>query len=273
MKWDGHTHSQYCRHGSGEETAKMVEKAIALGFEQYSIVEHAPMPDGIIEDPEIRLDFGLMWDELDAYFGHLEELKRIYGSRIRILSGLEIDYFDGLEEFAAELLATCSDRLDDVILSLHFIKGRKGFQPLDYKPEVFEEELLGYYGSVDAVQKTYWQAIDRMVDSKLKLPATKRLGHLGLINKFARLFEKRSAEFDSVPFFETLLRKIKSKGWALDFNVAGLKQKWYQDLYLTKPVRYWVDKLNIVSVYGSDAHSVEAVGQHYDSFLKHCQSQ
>ncbi len=268
MKWDGHTHSQFCRHGSGDETARMVEKAIQLGFERYSIVEHAPLPEGIIEDPELRLDFGLMWDELDDYFEHLDDLKRLYGNRIQILSGLEIDFFEGLESFVSEMLAAFSSRLDDVILSLHFIRGRDGFRPLDYQPDVFKMELLDYYGSVDNVQLAYWEAVDRMVDTNLSLPKTKRLGHLGLINKFSGLFDTRSERFNSVEFYEGLLRKVKAKGWALDFNVAGLKQKWYQNVYLTEPIRYWMGKLKIDSIYGSDAHSVDAVGQHYKTFLE-----
>lgn len=273
MKWDGHTHSQFCRHGSGEETALMVEKAIQLGFERYSIVEHAPLPDGIIDDPEVRLDFGLSMAEMDDYLHHLQELKKTYGNRIQILSGLEIDFFQGLESFAADMINTYSERLDDAILSLHFIRGRDGFKPLDYRADVFDDELIGYYGSIDMVQEAYWETVDTMVDTKLELPGARRLGHLGLINKFSGLFEKRSQKYDSIPFFEALFRKIKSKGWALDFNVAGLNQKWYQDLYLTEPMRYWTKELNIATVFGSDAHSVDAVGQHYDAYLNYRQSQ
>ncbi|WP_124727412.1 PHP domain-containing protein [Staphylospora marina] len=42
MKTDGHTHTHYCPHGSGEETAKYIERAIELGFEIYVLTEHPP---------------------------------------------------------------------------------------------------------------------------------------------------------------------------------------------------------------------------------------
>lgn len=273
MKWDGHTHSQFCRHGSGDKTALMVEKAIELGFQRYSIVEHAPLPDGIIEDAELRRDFGLLLSEMDDYFDHLESLKRCYQDRIHIMAGLEIDYFEGLEDFSAGLIADCSDRLDDIVLSLHFLKGKDGFKPLDFKPEVFREALLDYYGSYDLVQTAYWEAINRMVGAELDLPETKRIGHLGLIYKYADLFDGVSEQHSNQAFFENLLRRIRKNGWALDFNVAGLKQKWYQNLYLTEPMIYWTRRLQIAIVYGSDAHSVEAVGQHYDTYLQACRSQ
>ena len=46
IRWDGHTHTEMCPHGSGDSTAAMVEKAIRLGFTDYSITEHAPLPTG-----------------------------------------------------------------------------------------------------------------------------------------------------------------------------------------------------------------------------------
>ena len=46
MKMDGHTHTQLCAHGSGEKTERMIEKAIRLGFTDYCITEHAPLPVG-----------------------------------------------------------------------------------------------------------------------------------------------------------------------------------------------------------------------------------
>jgi histidinol-phosphatase (PHP family) len=44
MKVDGHTHTHFYPHGSGEEKAKFIEKAIELGFERYVLTEHAPLP-------------------------------------------------------------------------------------------------------------------------------------------------------------------------------------------------------------------------------------
>ena len=202
-----------------------------------------------------------------------DDLKRIYGDRIEILSGLEIDFFEGQEEFTAGILTEYSEKLDDMILSLHFLAGRDGFEPLDYRPEVFEAGLVDYYGSIDDVHLAYWEAVERLIDTGLNLPQHRRIGHLGLINKYAGRFKKTSARLNSINFFESLFKKIKSKGWALDFNVAGLKQKWYQDIYLTGPMQFWIRKLNIELVYGSDAHGVEAVGQYYDQFLRFSNTQ
>ena len=72
MKMDGHTHTQLCAHGSGEKTEKMIEKAIRLGFTDYCITEHAPLPAGFetsYEGPREGYETAsLGFDQLEEYF-------------------------------------------------------------------------------------------------------------------------------------------------------------------------------------------------------------
>ena len=75
-KWDGHTHSEFCKHGSGEKTSYLVERAIELGFNKYSITEHAPLPIDLFGNSEIAQEFTLLQDELENYLEHLVELKK-----------------------------------------------------------------------------------------------------------------------------------------------------------------------------------------------------
>ena len=41
-KRDGHTHTEFCPHGSRESTELFIRRAIELGFETYSLTEHPP---------------------------------------------------------------------------------------------------------------------------------------------------------------------------------------------------------------------------------------
>ena len=45
MKWDGHTHTNFCPHGTKDKIEEYIEQAIRLGFTDYSITEHAPLPE------------------------------------------------------------------------------------------------------------------------------------------------------------------------------------------------------------------------------------
>lgn len=44
LKREGHSHTEFCPHGSGDDVELMIQRAIYLGFKEYSITEHAPLP-------------------------------------------------------------------------------------------------------------------------------------------------------------------------------------------------------------------------------------
>jgi histidinol-phosphatase (PHP family) len=274
MKWDGHTHTQFCAHGSGDPTALMVERAIALGFERYSIVEHAPIPLGVIDQPIGSREFGLLMDELPDYIQHVKDLKTTYGVDIEIRSGLEIDYFPGFEGFTRALLNDIGSELDEVILSLHFLPTEHGFLSLDHSPQHFAEGLLETCGDIGSVHYLYWSTLRQMVTVDFTLPSTRRIGHIGLINKYIKKFTLPFPDRKRNTPDESLFRLIKTNGWAIDFNVSGLSQQYCQDVYLSKEMLDWCRKLDINLVYGSDAHGVDAVGRYYQLYerLVSCQT-
>jgi histidinol-phosphatase (PHP family) len=265
VKWDGHTHSQFCRHGSGEKTSLMIEKAIGLGFEKYSITEHAPMPSQVIPDPEMRADFGLTWDELDDYFAHLEDLKKRYRNKIELLAGLEIDYLVGMEDYSKDLLDRCQPYLDDVIVSLHFIKDNEKLLPIDYSPETFTN-LIDYFGTVDKVHLAYWETMKELVANGLPGLKNKRIGHIALIDKFSKIYPPTISDYRTSTFFKDVFSLIKKYGWSIDFDVAGLNYDSCQEVYLPDYMLHWCKQLDIDLVYGSDAHSVKAVGNFYSLY-------
>jgi len=265
IKWDGHTHSQFCRHGDGEATGLMIERAINLGFNKYSITEHAPLPNEVMSDPEMRADFGLTPDEMDDFFSHIDELKRIYGNRIEILAGLEIDYLEGYDEYTEDLLLKYQQRMDDVIFSVHFVLGEPSLLPVDYSTETFES-LVECFGSVDQVYLVYWDTIKKLVEREFNGLNHKRIGHIALINKFSKKFTPSSPKFRDKLFYEALFIAIKKHHWIVDFDVAGLDYEFCRETYLPEYLQYWCDKLNVEVVYGSDAHCVNAVGKYYEHF-------
>ena len=270
-KWDGHTHSEFCKHGSGEPTILMVERAIELGFTRYSITEHAPLPPGVIADPELASDFTLLQGQLPEYFEHIADLKKHFKNRIEILSGLEIDYVPGYELFFDNFIAETLPYLDDLLVSLHMMCGQDGICPIDYTPEAFEEGLLSYYGSAEEVHWAYWSTIMKMVNHPITSLLKKRIGHLGLINKYFKRFPAVYDQKKYTPFFSELFSAIKANHWDLDYNVAGLNKELFQEVYISAEMLTLCRKHHISLVYGSDAHGIDAVGQFYEFYLSKTQ--
>lgn len=79
----------------------MIEKAIRLGFTDYCITEHAPLPasfEASYEGPREGYETAsLGFDQLEEYFEHAEWLKERFKGKINVHIGFETDYLPGFE--------------------------------------------------------------------------------------------------------------------------------------------------------------------------------
>jgi histidinol phosphatase-like PHP family hydrolase len=101
-----HTHTRWCRHGSGE-IEEYIRAGIAGGLRELAFTEHVPLPG----DPDRRR---IRCDELDAFDRELNDLIARYASAIRIRKGLECEYYPSLLGYYEDL----RDRLGYEILIL-----------------------------------------------------------------------------------------------------------------------------------------------------------
>jgi HisJ family histidinol phosphate phosphatase len=81
MKANYHTHTRWCRHGTGEIEEYIIE-AIRLDFNTLAVTEHVPLPG----DPEPKR---MYCSELSAFDAELNGMIKKYASRITIIKGLE----------------------------------------------------------------------------------------------------------------------------------------------------------------------------------------
>ncbi|HAV51829.1 MAG TPA: histidinol-phosphatase, partial [Leuconostoc mesenteroides] len=71
IKKDGHTHTQFSHHGMTEQLDMYIERAIDLGFTEYVVTEHAPLPQQFLEEfvgpDDARDNSAMAIDELTFY--------------------------------------------------------------------------------------------------------------------------------------------------------------------------------------------------------------
>lgn len=260
--WDGHTHTERCPHGSKEPTEQFIERAIKLGFRRYSLTEHYPLPPGMI-DPTPEQDCALAAEDLEGYLEHAFTLKERYRDRIEILVGFEFDYLPAYVDWTREQITHLGDRLEDSLLSVHFL----GETIIDSTPEALTEGLLDAEGSIAGIYRRYYQTLIDAVQADLGPRGPRRLGHLNVIRKFVQRIPPEETEgFDDL--IGDLLDALEERGWALDYNVAGLKKPLCGEVYVPDPLveRMVAEGRRIDLVYGSDTHSVKGVGQKYDVY-------
>lgn len=271
MKIDGHTHTQYCLHGSGEEAEAFVLKAIEKGFTQYSITEHPPLPASFLTklpytQGEIAT-FNMKDEDMDSYIKEMQVLKSKYKDKIAIKIGLELDYLPAEITHLRYLLKEYGSYLDDALLSLHFLWGRGGWRCVDHSSRDFQEGLIEHYSTYEEAQLAYYGLLEEAIKEDLGRYKPKRIGHMTLCNKFQHALNPQGLKSPRVnKSIENILGLMVGQGYSIDVNVAGLYKEHCGEIYPPLWVIEKAKELGIPMVYGSDAHAVEDVGRSYDVY-------
>ena len=124
-----HTHTTRCRHAFGTER-EYIEAAIAQGIRVLGFSDHAPMlfPEGYYSK-RVRM----LPEEMDDYVSTLQALREEYRNEIRILIGLELEYYPELFDRTLKFLSGYP--LDYLILGQHY---------LDNEYEAPNHTMLGF---------------------------------------------------------------------------------------------------------------------------------
>lgn len=263
MKWDGHTHTRFCYHGSSAEQELYIDRAIELGFERYTISEHPPLPAGWVDDPPLFQELAMPLEELPVYMEFVKQMKRRYEEKIEITIGLELDYLPGRVDFTKRMVDDWQQDLEDVVYSVHYLPGVGGMRCIDYKPSDFEQHLLAHYGTMENVVNTYYDHVEAAIEQAAQLPMRTRIGHINLIEKFSSalppidqaLIKRR---------LESILPLLARTKVGVDVNTAGLRVGTYGKPYVPEWFLAECRKLGIACVYGSDSHKPDHVGQGWD---------
>jgi len=264
LKVDGHTHTHFCPHGSGEHVENMIERAIELGFAQYHITEHTPIPASFMKllEPKKELfgDLHMPETEVDRYIKEMLAVKQKYKNKINIKIGFEVDYLPTEVAWTKDFLQEYGKYCDTGILSVHYMEALNDWRCVDYQPEDIINELIPKYGSLENYQKAYYNLVKESILVDLGNYKPQKIGHLTLVDKFKKMVGVADSDAIDKQIYE-LLRLIKEKKYCLDYNHAGLYKPLCGETYPPKKIVKQAMQLEIPLIYGSDAHGVEDIGR------------
>lgn len=269
MKYNGHTHTELCPHGSGQSTAAMIEKAIELGFTDYCITEHAPLPIELLDNYVGPLagfcESALRLEQVEDYFSLAEGLREQFSGRINIHIGFEVDYLPGLERQTRALLDRYGPRCDTGILSVHFLTDEQGrLHCGDATPELLAACVAPWLDDPQEIYHRYLTLVKQSVEAELGAYAPKRIGHMSLIKRhqdyfhFPEQFDARNMEL-----VREILLAIRARGGELDFNLAGMYKPECNEFYPGMQIAALAAELGVPMVYGSDSHEIDSIGRGY----------
>ncbi len=266
LKWDGHTHTRYCYHGSDDESELYIDRAVELGFERYTLSEHPPLPIGWVEEESLFKELAMPEEELAHYMQYAERMKQKYEGQIEITAGLELDYLPGRADYTERIFHEWQHRLEDVVYSVHYLPGKGGgMQCVDFTPEYFREHILTYYGTMEKVVHTYYDHVEAAVEHAAQLPVRKRIGHINLIEKFATALPPIDGDLVRSRL-ERLIPLLARTGVGVDVNTAGMRVPTCGKPYVPEWMIAACRKEGIPCIYGSDAHKPEHVGTGWEWF-------
>ncbi|NLY80496.1 MAG: histidinol-phosphatase HisJ [Lysinibacillus sp.] len=262
MKKDGHIHTPFCPHGTLDPLEDYIEKAINEQFTDITFTEHAPLPLNFM-DPTPDKDSGMKPELLTTYLDTLSQMKEQYKNDIRIHIGLEVDYIVGFEEETKAFLNMIGPSLDDAILSVHFLQWQGEYCCIDFSEEEFMK-FANKVGSVEAVYDLYYDTVLRSIEADLGVFKPKRIGHPTLVHKFQHSHKEQISDEHRI---KEILNAMKKKGYELDVNSAGLSKKYCLEPYPPFTMIDYAKSINLPLVFGSDAHAVKDLHQHYEKIF------
>lgn len=245
----GHS-GQYCDHAR-DTLAEIVGAYHLAGFQCVGLTEHMPPRDdsGLYPD-EVALGRSAGWMEarFALYVAEARQLAREYKDRMRILVGMEGEWYPGCEQWAAELREYHS--LDYVVGSVHHVQG----VCFDFSGESYAKAAT-LCGGLVPLYAAYFDAQLAM----LQATRPEVVGHFDLI----RLHDPHYLRTLAVPeVWERVLRNlewIRGAGAILDINARALL-KGQPEPYVCVPILDGAARMGIAVAYGDDAHGVADVG-------------
>lgn len=248
IKTNYHMHSTFS--DGKAEPEEYVKTAIEKGFVSIGFSEHGPTKFG--------KHWELLPDRVDDYIREIKRLKEKYADQIEIYTGMEIDYYTGVDSNAFTRY-----KLDYRLGSIHYFPDENDeIYGIDCKFEDFKKTVFDYFkGDVKAIVKEYYGRMIRMVE----LFRPEMIGHFDLIkiNNLDEMFFKEGEGWYREEVMK-VLEVMSEKGTMLDVNTGGITRGYLTEPYPSAWALVEAAKLKIPVVLNSDAHRPEHIDGNFD---------
>jgi len=234
MKYDYHIHTEDS-FDSKIKAEELVQKAIALGYDEIAITEHLDLL------PEELSVLGL--PSLTRYKARIKVLQEKY-PQLRILCGVEIGDYHRVRDFAAGLIESLN--FDVIMGSVHFLRNHTNVaMPLPHP--LTDAEVIEYYE----------HNLDMVTNCNIDI-----LGHLGV---YKRYYKEVPDESIALPIIKAIFEVMIQRNIALEINFGPLRRGY--KYYHPEPEHLQLYNSLGGKLYsvGSDAHHLENIDDYMHS--------
>ncbi|MFH1521692.1 MAG: histidinol-phosphatase HisJ [archaeon] len=241
MKANYHTHTT---GSDGKlQPGDLIKLAIKKKFKVLGITDHYHIPAGFRNPSNEMYSY-----YSDEHYSELCKLKKKYRDKIKILVNVEFDWIGDYKKWLKK--EAIRRKYDLRYISVHYIKMKKGYVPLDWTEKGFQE-MIKDFGSVKKLVRWYYSSLRKAI----KMNCFDVVAHIDLIkiwNKDKKYFSGDEEWYKKeVSKTLKLIKKMKMK---IDLNSSGLKKP-CSEQYPSSKILMEAKKIGISFLIGSDAHN------------------
>ena len=230
---DLHTHTVFC---DGSSTAEeMVLAALDRGLDCLGFSGHSYT---FFDESYCMSPLGAA-----AYRGEIARLRHVYGDRLRILCGVEQDYWS----------AESTEDYDYVIGSVHYLKQDGEYLPVDESPEVSREVTERCFGGDPyARAEAYFETVSGVAEKT----GCDIIGHFDLIAKYNQAypaFDETHPRY--ITAWQKALDRLLEAGKVFEINTGAVWRGWRSAAYPRREMIEYILERGGRLVLSSDSHS------------------
>ena len=272
---DDHVHLRpHCGIGQKQPTHNLDAYALAARDKNLilGIREHLPLPDPYRIGPEKDYYTSMSEAEVDPFLDIFKNSEIAAGFEVDLLKGSEIAQKEILDDLLSRA-AVNGIAISGINVGLHFLPGSvkdipddKGSCPgvlWDMSEEIFVAHLKDR--GLETLLSDYFECLHKAID----WGQGQVLSHVELISKFDKIDSSgKSIYFGDVEdhYFKQCRQVIEhaaDKGMAVEINTAGCDRLLGRP-YISQDLLNCCAKVRTPVVVGSDAHTPEQIGRHFD---------
>ena len=236
---DLHTHTNFC---DGKNSAEeMVNAAIEKGMECIGFSEHSHTP--------FDESYCLKGDRTAEYIAEINRLKEKYAGKIRILCGIELDYYSD----------TDPKPFDYIIASVHYVKFGSEYVTIDESADILKSAADRYCrGDMYALAEKYYETVGKIKKADI-------IGHIDLISKFnekEHLFDESAPRY--VAAYKAAVRKLVKTGALFEINTGAISRGYKKNAYPNRNIALFIAKKGGKFILSGDAHSCDSLCFDFD---------
>ena len=244
IEYNLHMHTTFC---DGKNTPEeMILSGINKGLKTIGISGHCNT--GFDES------YCMTAPVMKAYFEELQRLKKAYEGKIKVLCGIEQDYFAGKPKLD----------FDYVIGSVHYIHKNGCYLSVDHNESITVNDVKEHYdGDYYAYAEDYY----KLVGDVLNNTGADIIGHFDLVTKFNegyKLFDETNPRY--VNAWKAAVDKLLPYGKPFEVNTGAISRGYRTSPYPSLPILEYIKEKGGKVILSSDSHSAENICFEFDKW-------